>query len=266
MSASAKIQHLSWSKLQCYRQCPRQFAYRYIQEAPAERKSAALVFGSAFHRAVESIHEARLEGAPYPTSEALIAVFNAEWQQQAGTGLPLEFPKTENLETQRETASRMLEAYLRFVVSGRANGEVLAIEGEGVFDLSENLPPFVTRLDLLERFGDELHITDLKTAKTFYDDQKIREVQLQLVAYAHSTMNVVRSLGIRKVVPKIELVTKTKTPRVQVIAPPTSQEDVARLKATVCEVWSAIEKGVFVRHESWQCKGCPFKDRCRQDP
>lgn len=259
------IEYLSWSKVQTYRQCPRQFSYRYIEQAPAERKASSLIFGGAFHRAVERLHVARLEGSILPITESLLGVFEDAWKEESANGVPVQYPKTETYQSQKELACRMLDAYRRFVLTERRNGEVIAIEDEGFFALAEGLPPFITRLDLLEKFGDELHITDLKTAKRPYDEAKIREIQLQLVAYGHSAMPAVRALGIKKVVPKIELVTKTKTPKILVIAPPTSQADVERLKATVCEVWSAIEKGVFLRHESWQCRGCPFMERCRRE-
>jgi len=55
--------HLSWSGIQTYSQCPRKFHYRYIVQAPAEFTPASLAFGGAFHRAAERLHQARIEGA-----------------------------------------------------------------------------------------------------------------------------------------------------------------------------------------------------------
>ena len=51
--------HLSWSGIPTYSQCPRKYHYRYIVQAPVEFTPASLAFGGAFHRAAERLHQAR---------------------------------------------------------------------------------------------------------------------------------------------------------------------------------------------------------------
>ena len=57
--SAATLDHLSWSSVKTYATCPRRFAFRYIEQASEEFTAASLAFGSAFHAAVDSIHQAR---------------------------------------------------------------------------------------------------------------------------------------------------------------------------------------------------------------
>jgi hypothetical protein len=63
-------------------------------------------------------------------------------------------------------------------------------------------------------------------------------------------------------VPRFLVVTKAKTPAIQVLEPQAAQADVDRLKRQVSDTWAAIQAGVFVQRESWQCAQCPYKRRC----
>src|SRR5260221_10371713 len=103
-----QIEHLSWSKLQTYSACPKKFFLAYLRRAPAERKSAALVFGGAIHSAIETIHEARISGAPLPSLEMLTAAFDAAWNEQVKDGVPLHYSKGESAGVQRALDFKML--------------------------------------------------------------------------------------------------------------------------------------------------------------
>lgn len=41
--------HLSWSQITTYQQCPLRWHFLYIEQRPRERVSASLVFGGAIH-------------------------------------------------------------------------------------------------------------------------------------------------------------------------------------------------------------------------
>ena len=256
------ITHLSWSKIQAYLMCPRQLAFR-LEEAPRERVSAALIFGGAIHAASELIHEARLAGAALPAVSDLLNAYDRAWKEREKAEPPIEFAKTENVESLRELAERMLDAYLVFVQS-RPNSEVIAIEHESDFLLLPDVPPFKVRLDLLERVGDELHVSDLKTARSLWNDDKVSEHLPQVIAYSMAAAGIARQLGLR-IVPEFVVVTKAKSPKVQVLTPSASQEDVARLRNLVADVWKGIQSGTFPARIGWQCKGCAYRDRCKKE-
>ena len=55
------IEHLSYSSINLYLTCPAAWRFRYV-EKPTVPKSVNLVFGSAFHEAVENYVGERTEG------------------------------------------------------------------------------------------------------------------------------------------------------------------------------------------------------------
>ena len=52
-----QLDHLSWSGIKTYQTCPRKFSFQYIEQVPEEFKPSSLLFGSAFHCAVEKVQE-----------------------------------------------------------------------------------------------------------------------------------------------------------------------------------------------------------------
>lgn len=166
LSVAAPFPHLSWTSISLYNQCPRRFQYQYVERAPAERVSASLLFGSGFHQAVlMGIHRARRIGLAIPNEEALLAHFESGWEE-AGEGRPeVVFAKGEDRAVHREMARRMLEAYRTHLEQALAPAEVVAVETEVRFRWLDDLPPLLARLDLVERRGDEVLITDLKTSR-----------------------------------------------------------------------------------------------------
>jgi hypothetical protein len=170
------------------------------------------------------------------------------------------FAKNDSAESLRETAGRILEQYRSHFATQR--GKVLAIEHEAVFSLVPNAVPLKARLDLVAVEQNNLVVTDLKTSKCRWSDNKAQEYLPQLVIYAAAVKGMVRDLGLKKIIPRFVVLTKGKTPAIQVVEPKATQDDVTRLKELVCETCDAINKQVFVRRESWQCNGCPFANRC----
>jgi hypothetical protein len=144
-------------------------------------------------------------------------------------------------------------------------GEVIAIEHEAEFRLLPDAPPFKARLDLLEVRDDELVITDFKTSRCSWSEQKVRDNLPQIVIYAHAASQIIRDLGVRRVIPRFVVLTKGASPKVQVLKPQASQSDVDRLKSLTADVWNAVQAGACVRREGWQCKGCPFRERCNRE-
>ena len=81
VNAALALDHLSWSGIQTYKQCPRKFHFRYIAKAPEEQTAAALIYGSAIHQAIECIHEARLAGSGIPKLTTLLTKFQEAWNE-----------------------------------------------------------------------------------------------------------------------------------------------------------------------------------------
>ena len=258
------LDHLSWSGIKTYASCPRKFYYHYIAGVPDEFVPASLAFGGSFHSAVETLQQAQIEGAAIPSVEVLMEAYGRAWKEQTARAPAVTYPKTEDEVTLHELAERMLNAYRDHVLQSAsgAGAQIIAIEHKHRFRLLADVPPIEMRLDLLELDGSDLIVTDLKTSRSKWNDEKVRESLGQLVLYANGLVPLLKELGAKRIVPRFLVVTKAKKPVVQVLEPHATQEDVVRLKEQVADTWSAIKAGVFVPRESWMCAQCPYKKRC----
>ena len=257
-----EMDHLSWSSIQTFRTCPRKFFHKYVRRDPEESVAAALIHGGALHRAVERVHQLRLLGDALPDVEELLHFFDLGMRDGLDRGVPVLFANGETVDSLRELAGRMLAAYLAHVKT-EPPSEVIGIEHGDRVRLVPRAPEVETRLDLIELRGQDLIITDLKTSRAKWSDDKTRENLPQLVLYAHVVLGQLEDLGAKRVVLRFVVVTKGKNPVVQVLSPAVSHDDATRVKQLVSDCWQAISTATaFHRREGWQCKQCPFRKRC----
>ena len=264
--AAVPLDHLSFSSLRTFSLCPRKFSYRYIEHAPEECVPSSLAFGGSFHKAAEFLHQARLEAAPTPTIEVLLDVYDQGWRETTAKAPEVQYGKSEDAASLRELAGRMLSVYRQHVsdtADQTTGSQIIAIEHAHRFRLLADVPPIEMRVDLLELCGDgELRVTDIKTSRSKYSEQKISESLPQLVLYAHGLMPILRELGAKKIVPSFQVITKAKKPIVQTLEPQATQADAERLKQMVGDTWRAIQSGLDMPRESWACASCPYRRRC----
>ena len=264
VSHSVQMDHLSFSGIKTYLTCPKKFQYKYIDQIPEEFKASSLAFGSALHIVFEKVQESRLQGLPIPSVDELVAVYETAWSTETA-GHEMMFCKEEDEQTLRDLASRMLTAYrthaeLEATLPEQAS--IISIEHSNRFRLLADVPAIESRIDLLELKGTDLIVSDLKSSRSKWSESKIAESIQQLVLYAIGLLPLMRELGANKIITKFIVITKAKKPVVQVLQPQCSQQDVVNLKQTVSETWSAIQTGLFVKREGWQCSMCPFKKMC----
>ena len=260
----SQLDHISFSSIKTYQTCPRKFAFHYLEKVPEEFKPSSLAFGSAFHTAVERVQEARMQGLNVPALDEIMAAFDTAWSNET-IGADLQYCKDEDSASLRELAQRMLAVYAEYAALESTLPEpaqIISIEHSNRFRLIANIPPIESRIDLLELRGTDLVVSDLKTSRSRWNDTKVAEAIPQLVLYATGLLPLMRELGATRIVTKFVVVTKAVKSKVQVLQPQASQDDVVRLKQTITDTWSAIQTGLFVKRESWQCSSCGFRHRC----
>lgn len=252
--------YISFSAIRTYQQCPLRYFFRYIAGIPPETISAALVFGSAIHRAIEHHFRHLLESNCVAQPEELLREYEAEWQAQS---LPVRFGKEEQAGAFDNLAKRMLAAFAQSDLA-KPNGRILAIEESLRGDLVPGLPELLGKVDLIVETSTELLVRDWKTSRAKYTQDQVDESAAQLLLYGELARDFAPGKQIRL---QFGVLTKTKEVNVDVHSIPFEQSTLDRTKRVVERVWQAIQTGNFFPAPSpMNCPGCPYRDPCRKWP
>jgi len=247
--------YLSHSQLSLMRSCPRKFSYTYVEKAPPDFIPVSLIFGGAIHSSLE-LH--------YRAHAALLSAYHDAWrrqQAQAGSTVPVRFNKGDDIDTLHALADRMLTAFLD---SSLANpkGTILGIEEQLTVTLGDHLPDLLAKVDLVTHTDGALHVVDFKTSKSRWTDQKALESGEQLLLYGVTVGRLSKDLNI-PVKLHFAIITKAKTPVVQLLPVPTDAARLAAVKESVGQVWEAIQTGNFYPNPSpMNCTTCQFRSLC----
>ncbi|MGE3780284.1 MAG: RecB family exonuclease [Pirellulaceae bacterium] len=250
--------YVSYSALSTYQQCPLRYYFRYVEGLPEETVSASLVFGGAIHVAVEHHFRQLLEGCPAPPLDDLLAVYRDAWREREGS--QIQFNKDDDESTLAELAKRMLGAFQQSDLA-KPRGTILAIEDELRGELVPGVPDLLARVDLLVDSGDELIVTDLKTARSRWSQEMVEDSSEQLLLYGHLVRQMFPGRSLRL---EFGVITKAKTPAVDRHEVQLSSQRLVRTKHVMERIWRAISSGHFFPAPSpMNCSGCPFRKPCR---
>lgn len=248
------MDHLSASQVQSYLGCALKYKFQYVDKIPRPWRAAALAFGTSIHAAIEWFQRERMAGLEPKVAKA-IAIFDADWFAQNME--PLVFSDKENALSLSEKAHGMLPAYLETLgpaapVAIEEPFEVDLYDPETGDDLSVRLKGYV---DLVEE-GSTL--VDVKTASRALEHGGL-ERHLQLSTYA------LVFLLLHGSIPKLRLdvIMKTKIPRVDRLETQRSLPDLAWTSRLIARTARAIEQGHFFPNPSWRCGECEFFASCQ---
>jgi len=252
--------YVSHSQLSTMRQCPRKFAFIYIENAPREFLASSLLFGSAAHAAFEFHFRCRLEGLTTSAGDLLHAFLEA-WKQETQQDLPVRFNKGEDMATITALAERMVAAFLESPLS-RPNGQIVGVEESFRVVIDDDLPDILARVDLVTQTEEALHVVDLKTSRSRWSEERAVEGADQLQLYGHTVGHMARGVGL-PVKLHFAVITKAKTPAVQILDVPTDTARLSGVREAVSSVWQAAKAGNYFTNPSPQnCSTCPYRGRC----
>ena len=199
-----RTDHLSYSQIRTYATCS--LKWWYSRRYEPESVPSALVFGKAWHAAVERYYQLHLEGRPQNLTTLLEAFFS-EYRQEKK---PIQYGKTESAPEENHVAA-MLQAFLATVKPGK----VIAIEQEVRCSLDSELPPLLGYIDLVEAVpepgGYALHLVDFKScARDPKDTLDPDQLILYLWAVQNTGLLSEFKLPLRL---RFDYITKTKTPQ-----------------------------------------------------
>ena len=244
--------HLSVSQVNTYLMCPRKYKYRYFDKLEPESKSVALAFGSAVHSAISWWQSELIEGAE-PTNEQACRVFRADWTAQLSAGdVDLGGKHPDEMRAMGETLVRLF-------VERFADDVPETVDERFEVELhdprtGEALPiPLVGYLD----FASVGMVGEIKTTARKCSPS---QWMLQLAAYSYAVRKVT---GRRPAMRVVELI-KTKTPKLEVFDLEVAGSQESWFLEVACEVHRSIGTGAFHPSPSWACKGCEYREACRE--
>lgn len=261
--------HISYSQLKTFLMCPQKHAYQYRLGAEWERKSAALPFGSACHRAVEAYYRHFKKSGEMLTLEAMVAVFDKVLDQQIlNSEIDIVFKDGENLASLREQGLQLLGVFHKEVKPQKIIGVEVPFSvkiPDPVYGDRFSPVQLVGIFDLVEADVDGSYVVvELKTSGQRYSNVRLEtDVQSTVYAYALTQMGLATS-GSSTLV-RYDVLLKQKNPALARYYVSRTEEDYRKLIQLLNQVLKALDLKVAFRLEGWQCRECPFFERCMND-
>ncbi|MBI1374271.1 MAG: DUF2800 domain-containing protein [Phycisphaera sp.] len=253
--------YLTHSEVKTYRDCPLKWYFAYVQRAEPEVVASAMIMGTCVHAAIEHHLHAMLEADRRPTIDEMMATYRQRWDKEIGDTL-VRYPRGQNADTLAETAQRMVERFLQSPFA-TPEGEIIGIEEtfRGV-KLTDDVPHLSGRVDLIEHVGDELIVTDYKTARSMWSQDTADEYASQLVLYALGTKAIAEELN-ATVRLRFVVLTKTKEPKIKAMPVTLTQDQIKRTTLVVRRVFESMKSGVIYPSPSpMNCTVCQHRRRC----
>ncbi len=255
--------YVSISQIKAYLLCPRQFELRYVRGVEPEFVPRALAFGIAFHAALAHHYIDLRDLHVAPTTEKLIETFRRAWALKLDGSVPVQGEDDEPKVDPLDLAAKMLG---KFVENAKATEQDLVVDAvEQPFsvtlvdpDTGEVLEEkLVGAIDLVAHEGDLTIVVEHKSAAKKYGVDQLR-YDLQPTAYQLA----MHELGWSPIGLRYQIVTKTKSPQVQIENIVRDQQDEDDFLRVAFGVLKAIDAGVSYPVRGWQCRSCPYQTAC----
>jgi putative RecB family exonuclease len=142
----------------------------------------------------------------------------------------------------------------------KPTGTIVAVEESMRGEFVQGMPDVLARVDLAVQDGDELVLTDFKTSRSRWNANQAQSNAEQLLLYADLAGRVLDGKRIKL---QFAVVTKTKTPVLEVHEVCYDAGRLKRSQAIFGKVWEAIKSGVYYPAPSqMNCYGCGYRKAC----
>jgi putative RecB family exonuclease len=248
--------HVSVSQIKCYLRCPRQYRFRYVLGAEPEFIPANLVLGSAVHEGLAAYYRSVMATGDSPEQDVCRAAFCGTLVGFRKNKLPIK--DGEGIEAQGEA---LLKVFYETVYQDPPH--VVGVEAPFAIDINDPVSGeileerLVGALDLVVREENKHVVGEHKTAAKKWSRAQIK-CDIQLSAYKL----VARKLGLGEVGLRLQVLTKTKKPKMIVENTDRTDRDEREFLETVVGVLRAIDAQVFFPIHNGMCGGCAFQLRC----
>ena len=256
------IQHLSYSSISMFLDCPEAWRRKYIEKQPTV-SSPALAFGSAFHNTTEKYIAAKAMGIE---SETLLGIWNAEWAKASSDETiywDLDTPEQHFNEGARLlsdlTFQKEIDLTKPLILDSDTENPRPAIEQKVELRVPGVPIPIIGYIDVILEDGTP---ADLKTSRAKWTEAKASD-SLQSLFYLAALNQAGVNINWKF---KHLIFVKTKTPSFQALEHSHKPSELFFLFELIKRVWEGIEKESFMLNPTtWRCseKFCDFYADCR---
>ena len=253
-----KRPHWSYSAINQYLRCPLQYYFERVLQIPRTSINSGLLLGSATHEALAFYHGQLKQGEAIDAN-AVHNVFLKHWQRREDAEY-VDYKVSESKPELVDQGIALIDMYL----AEPPPENILAVEQTLTVPIQNSdgnylEKPLVAIVDLLSRTGDQLRITELKTAGRSYGEFEI-ESSLQATCYVTAIWQTLSEWASVEYV----VMVKTKTPRTQRMLTSRTDEDLGRLGDLIENLDKAIQAEIFYPVESpLNCSTCSFRSECK---
>ena len=244
--------HWSYTALNTYLQCPRKYAFRYVEHAPVERLGACFPFGRAFHAALSE----RARNGRNMSEREVCDVFEDFFKVETEAAENLVYKPSETYDTLLQTGFKMVETACRnwqddYTVKSVAEPFSVTIPGVE--------RPLIGEFDLVVEDGGSETVVDWKTSSSRWPMGKA-DYERQATAYCYAY----RAKYRRSPLFRYDVITKAKQPQVGSWYTVRREDELSRFEELCRQVDGCVKAGIFYRNESqMNCGDCPYRNRCR---
>jgi hypothetical protein len=253
--------HVSVSQIKTYLRCPRQYQLKYVLGIEPAFMPVAFAFGSAFHTALGYYYGMVKATGTVPVLEEVTAVFNDAWTNESSGPLALQAEDEDGGVDHPAKGAAMLAVFhthagaSQVIVEEVEKGFAIELHDPDTGQLLEE--KLVGAFDLVVLEGKRRVIVEHKSSARKYTVDQIK-YDVQPTAYKLAG----KQLGFPKVGVRFQIVTKTKTPTVQVEDLRRDHQSIDDFLRTAVGVLRAIDAGAFYPVRGWQCRSCQFAHAC----
>jgi CRISPR/Cas system-associated exonuclease Cas4 (RecB family) len=259
--------YVSISQIKAWLRCPRAYVLHYIRGTEAAFVPIPFAFGSAFHEAVAAFYSEVKATGERLRRELVFEVFRDAWDRARSGPIPLQADDEDDEKPSvlADKGIAMLGAFLEYAEDAVGRQAVEAVEQPFAVqlhdpDTGELLEEaLVGSIDAVVVEDSRRVLLEHKTAARKYGADQLR-FDAQPTAYRYAA----RMMALGDVGVRYQVVTKTKTPAVQVENVTRGAQDEDDLLRTALGVLRAIDAGVDYPVRGWACKTCPYAHACRR--
>ena len=257
--------HISASQIRTYLKCGRLYELRYVRGVTPAFKPTAFAFGSAFHAALAQFYVAVKEDGRAPSLECVTYAFRDAWERELEGDIPLQADDEEPGDKGQlvDKGVAMLTLFHEQASKTMAGVEVEAVEKPFSVDIYDP--------DDRGGAGREAHRGVRPGGERRPSPHGRREARPAPGSTARTrsagtssrppTSSPRRRWGSGTSKVRYEIVTKTKTPAIQVVDLDRTEEDEQEFLRVALGMMRGVDAGVFIPQRGWAVRRVPVRLR-----